>query len=55
MSSEIDYRRIGRHFRAARQQLNLKQKDVAELLGVSVKTYSNMERGAQELSLYRII
>lgn len=46
MSSEIDYRRIGRHFRAARQQLNLKQKDVAELLGVSVKTYSNMERGA---------
>ena len=54
MSSEIDYRRIGRHFRAARQQLNL-QKDVAELLGVSVKTYSNMERGAQELSLYRII
>ena len=55
MGSEIDYRRIGRHFRAARQQLNLKQKDVAELLGVSVKTYSNMERGAQELSLYRII
>ena len=55
MSSEIDYRRIGRQFRAARQQLNLKQKDVAELLGVSVKTYSNMERGAQELSLYRII
>ena len=55
MSSEIDYRRIGRHFRAARQQLNLKQKDVAELLGISVKTYSNMERGAQELSLYRII
>ena len=55
MSSEIDYRRIGRHFRAARQQLNLKQKDVAELLGVSVKTYSNMECGAQELSLYRII
>ena len=53
MSSEIDYRRIC--FRAARQQLNLKQKDVAELLGVSVKTYSNMERGAQELSLYRII
>lgn len=55
MSSEIDYRRIGRHFRVARKQLNLKQKDVAELLGVSVKTYSNMERGAQELSLYRII
>ena len=55
MSSEIDYRRIGRHFRAARQQLNLKQKDVAELLGVSVKTYSNMERGAQDLSLYWII
>ena len=55
MSSEIDYRRIGRHFRAARQQQNLKQKDIAELLGVSVKTYSNMERGAQELSLYRII
>ena len=55
MNSEIDYRRIGRHFRAARQQLNLKQKDVAELLGVSVKTYSNMERGAQVLSLYRII
>ena len=41
----IYYRRIGRHFRAARQQQNLKQKDIAELLGVSVKTYSNMERG----------
>ena len=26
MSSEIDYRRIGRHFRAARQQLNFKLK-----------------------------
>lgn len=52
---KIDYRRIGRRFRAARQQQNLKQKDIAELLGVSVKTYSNMERGAQELSLYRII
>ena len=52
---KINYRRIGRHFRAARQQQNLKQKDIAELLGVSVKTYSNMERGAQELSLYRII
>ena len=55
MNLEIDYRRIGRHFRAARQKLNLKQKDVAELIGVSDKTYSNMERGAQELSLYRII
>ena len=55
MGSEIDYRRIGRHFRTARQKLNLKQKDVAELIGVSDKTYSNMERGAQELSLYRII
>ena len=51
MHSKIDYCRIGRHFRVARQQLNLKQMDVAELLGVSVKTYSNMERGAQELSL----
>ena len=55
MGSEIDYRRIGRHFRTARQKLNLKQKDVVELIGVSDKTYSNMERGAQELSLYRII
>ena len=55
MGSEIDYRRIGRHFRTARQKLNLKQKDVAELIGVSDKTYSNMERGAQEVSLYRII
>lgn len=55
MGSEIEYRRIGRHFRTARQKLNLKQKDVAELIGVSDKTYSNMERGAQELSLYRII
>ena len=39
---KIDYRRIGRHFRAARQQQNLKQKDIAELLGVSVKTYSSL-------------
>ena len=55
MHSKIDYRRIGRHFRVARQQLNLKQKDVAELLGVSVKTYSNMERGQQKISLRRVI
>ena len=55
MDVEVDYRRIGRHFRAARQQLHLKQKDVAELIGVSTKTYSNMERGAQKLNLYRIV
>lgn len=37
MNSKIDYRRIGRYFRTARQKLNLKQKDVAELIGVSDK------------------
>lgn len=55
MDFEVDYRRIGRHFRAARKQLNWKQKDVAEMIGVTTKTYSNMERGAQETSLYRVI
>lgn len=55
MDSEVDFRRIGRHFRAARQQLNLKQKDVADLIGVSTKTYSNMERGAQAPNLRRIV
>lgn len=48
MNTEEDYRRIGRHFRAARQQLHLKQKDIAEVIGASIKTYSNMERGAQK-------
>lgn len=55
MDSEVDFRRVGRHFRAARQQRNLKQKDIANLIGVSTKTYSNMERGAQEPNLHRIV
>ena len=50
MGSEIDYRRIGRHFRTARQKLNLKQKDVAELIGVSDKTCIDAEVRAEAAS-----
>lgn len=52
---EIDYRRIGRHLRAAREHNNLTQAQVAEIIGVAESSFSNMERGQQKLSLKRII
>lgn len=52
---EIDYRRIGRHLRAAREHNNLTQAPVAEIIGVAESSFSNMERGQQKLSLKRII
>ena len=52
---EIDYRRIGRRLRAAREHNKLTQAQVAEIIGVAESSFSNMERGQQKLSLKRII
>lgn len=52
---DIDYKRIGRHLRAARKNKNLTQAEVSEILNVAENTYSNMERGTQKLNLSRII
>lgn len=52
---EIDYRRIGRRLRAAREHNKLTQTQVAEIIGVAESSFSNMERGQQKLSLKRII
>lgn len=51
----IDYKRIGRHLRAARKSKGLTQAEVSEILNVAENTYSNMERGSQKTSLSRII
>ena len=52
---QIDYVRIGEHFRKAREQMNLTQAKVAEIIGVADNTYNSMERGQLPLSLKRII
>lgn len=52
---DIDYRKIGRRFRAAREQQHMTQAQIAELLGIAENSYSNMERGQQKLSLRRVI
>lgn len=45
---EIDYRRIGRHLRAAREHNNLTQAQVAEIIGVAESSFSNIgERSAK--------
>ena len=52
---DIDYKRIGRHLRAARKNKHLTQAEVSEKLNIAENTYSNMERGSQKPSLSRII
>ena len=52
---DIDYKRIGRHLRAARKQKGLTQAEVSEKLNIAENTYSNMERGQQKPNLSRII
>lgn len=51
----IDYKRIGRHLRAARKSKHFTQAEVSEKLSIAENTYSNMERGSQKPSLARII
>lgn len=52
---DIDYKRIGRHLKAARKHKGLTQAAVSEKLRIAENTYSNMERGEQKLNLPRII
>lgn len=55
MEITINYRRIGRHIRAARKQRGMTQAMAAEKLAIHENSYGNMERGSQPLSLQRII
>lgn len=51
----IEYARIGRQLRKAREKQKLTQAKVGEILGVAENTYNCMERGKMPLSLKRII
>lgn len=51
----IEYARIGRHLRKAREKKNLTQARVGEMLGIAENTYNCMERGKLPLNLKRII
>ena len=46
---------IGNRIKLARISRNLSQDSVAEDLGISVSAYSNMERGAVEITVSRVI
>lgn len=52
---DIDYRKIGRRLRIAREHHQMTQAQVAEILGIAENSYSNMERGQQKISLRRVI
>lgn len=52
---QIDYIRIGSHFRKAREKMNLTQAQIAEKIGVADNTYNCMERGQMPMNLKRII
>ena len=45
MKEEIDKKELGRRLQAVRNQLGLKQTDIARKIGVSSLTISRMERG----------
>ena len=47
--------RIGKHLRAARMQHHMKQAAVAEALGMTTNSYSNMERGVERPNLQGIV
>ncbi len=45
MDSSIDKKTLGNKFRAAREELNLTQAQVAEKAGIHVNYYARIERG----------
>lgn len=49
-SNFIHMNRLGKYLRELREQKNLKQEEVAELLSISPSIYSRWERGVKELS-----
>jgi transcriptional regulator with XRE-family HTH domain len=46
---------IGNRIKLARISMNLSQDSVAEDLGISVSAYSNMERGAVDITVVRVV
>ncbi len=55
MEMESVNKQIGRRIKIARISRNLSQDSIAEDLGVSVSAYSNMERGAVDITVNRIM
>ena len=54
MKSANINREIGNRIKIARISRNLGQESVAEDLGISVSAYSNMERGAVDITVTRV-
>ncbi len=54
MEVTIFAERIGKHLRAARMQHHMKQAAVAEALGMTTNSYSNIDRGVERPNLQRI-
>lgn len=52
---ELDYTEIGRRIAARRKQQNIKQQDLAEMLGISNNHLSSIERGKSGPSLEVLI
>lgn len=55
LQASIDYRAVGRHMQAVRQQRGMTQAVVAEHMKVSIKYYSAIECGTVRINLYRLI
>lgn len=47
----MNYREIGYRIQIAREEANLNQKELAEILGISQSTLSNYEKGKRRLYL----
>jgi transcriptional regulator with XRE-family HTH domain len=48
------YRQFGRHFREARKEAGLTQEHVAERVGLTRTSVTNIERGRQHISLHQL-
>jgi len=54
--SEVDglYREFGRHFRQVREKAQLTQEQVAERVGLTRTSVTNIERGRQHIGLHQL-
>lgn len=55
MDNTINYRKIGKHLRDAREQNAMTQQIVAEKLGIQTDTYGNIERGVNHINLKHLV
>ena len=55
MNLEIDYIKIGRHIKAARQEKGLNQSDLGALVGCSNNHMSHLEVGQTKVSLSMLL